>query len=62
MRVESAKAAEGGTVDTAEPTWTPPTPEAKQKAVRFRLIAGGLWLLAIAGEAVAIFWLLRQSL
>lgn len=43
----------------AAPTWTA-TPEAKQKALRFRLIAGGLWLLAIAGEAFAIFWVLRQ--
>ncbi|MCM3656317.1 hypothetical protein M3147_03535 [Agromyces mediolanus] len=52
----------GGSGDATEPPpgWTP-TPEAKAKATRFRLIAGGLWLLAIAGEAVAIFWVLRQS-
>ncbi|MGN7964936.1 hypothetical protein ACTJKK_02545 [Microbacterium sp. 22179] len=37
-----------------------PTPEAKAKATRFRWIAGALWLLAIVGEAVGIFWLLRQ--
>ncbi|PZF79788.1 hypothetical protein [Jiangella anatolica] len=43
-----------------EPTWTP-TPEAKGKATKFRLIAGGLWLLAIAGEAFAIFWVLQQD-
>ncbi|QAY73699.1 hypothetical protein ET445_10425 [Agromyces protaetiae] len=59
VRVEQTKPAEGGAVDTAEPTWTP-TPEAKQQALRFRLIALGLWILAIAGEAVAIFWVLRQ--
>lgn len=52
----------GGSGDAAEPApgWTP-TPEAKQQATRFRIIAGALWLLAIAGEAVAIFWVLRQS-
>lgn len=37
-----------------------PTPEAKTKATRFRWIAGALWLLAIVGEAVGIFWVLRQ--
>ncbi|MFK4728261.1 hypothetical protein ROT00_01095 [Agromyces mediolanus] len=51
-----------GSGDAVEPApgWTP-TPEAKAKATRFRIIAGVLWLLAIAGEAVAIFWVLRQS-
>jgi len=37
-----------------------PTAEAKQKATTFRWIAVALWVLAIAGEAVGIFWLLRQ--
>ena len=37
-----------------------PSPEAKAKATRFRWIAGVLWALAIVGEAVGIFWLLRQ--
>ncbi|WP_217183697.1 hypothetical protein [Streptomyces sp. AC495_CC817] len=37
-----------------------PTPEAKSKATTFRWIAAALWLVAIVGEAVAIFWLLRQ--
>lgn len=37
-----------------------PTAAARATAVRFRWIAGILWFLAIAAEAVAIFWLLRQ--
>lgn len=37
-----------------------PTPDAKAKATRFRWIAAILWAIAIIGEAVAIFWLLRQ--
>ncbi len=46
---------------TGEPPagWTP-SPEAKASATRFRIIAAVLWALAIAGEAVSIFWLLRQ--
>ncbi len=39
--------------------WTP-TPEAKATATRFRWIAAILWAVAIASEAVGIFWLLRQ--
>ncbi|GGM48496.1 hypothetical protein [Microbacterium saperdae] len=47
--------------DAGEPPagWTP-TPEAKAKATRFRWIAAILWAVAIIGEAVGIFWLLRQ--
>nr|WP_314841537.1 hypothetical protein [uncultured Microbacterium sp.] len=37
-----------------------PTAGARSKATTFRWIAGVLWFLAIAAEAVAIFWLLRQ--
>lgn len=37
-----------------------PTDAARATAVRFRWIAGILWFLAIAAEAVAIFWLMRQ--
>ncbi|WP_227530280.1 hypothetical protein [Microbacterium tenebrionis] len=37
-----------------------PTPESKRKATAFRWIAAALWAVAIAAEAVAIFWLLRQ--
>lgn len=43
----------------AERTWVP-TAEAKKKATAFRWTAAALWALAIAGEAVGIFWLLRQ--
>ncbi len=44
----------------SEPTWTP-TPEAKGKATRYRVIAIVLWLLAIGLEAGAIFWVLKQD-
>lgn len=37
-----------------------PTPAAKAKATRFRWIAAVLWAVAIIGEGVGIFWLLRQ--
>ncbi len=37
-----------------------PTDAARATAVRLRWIAGILWFLAIAAEAVAIFWLMRQ--
>lgn len=47
----------GGDVD---PTWTP-TPEAKGKATKLRLIAAVLWLLAIGGEMYGIFGLLRDD-
>lgn len=54
--------ASGGAGVPADPPadWTP-TPEAKAKATRFRWIAVALWVVAIAGEAVAIFWLLKQQ-
>ncbi|MCZ4301241.1 hypothetical protein [Microbacterium oxydans] len=46
---------------TPEPPsgWTP-TAEAKARATRFRWIAAVLWAVAIIGEGVGIFWLLRQ--
>jgi hypothetical protein len=55
------KAVQAGAGESAEPAanWVP-TAEAKQKATTFRWIAAALWVLAIAGEAVGIFWLLRQ--
>lgn len=37
-----------------------PTAAAKSKATTFRWIAAVLWAIAIAAEAVGIFWLLRQ--
>ncbi len=40
-------------------SWTP-TATAKSQATRFRWIAAVLWAVAIALEAVSIFWLLRQ--
>jgi hypothetical protein len=40
-------------------TWKP-TAESKKKATQLRVIALVLWAVAIAAEAVAIFWLLRQ--
>ncbi|WP_243225172.1 hypothetical protein [Microbacterium sp. CIAB417] len=53
----------GDPTEAAAPTggaeWKP-TPAAKQKSLTFRWIAVGLWVLAIAAEAVGIFWLLRQ--
>lgn len=55
-------AAAAGAADApADPpaNWKP-TATAKATATRFRWIAGALWALAIIGEAVAIFWLLRQ--
>lgn len=52
VKVESTRA------DAAEPTWQP-TPEGKRRALTLRLVAAGLWLVAIALEAFAIFWLLR---
>ncbi|WP_114907396.1 hypothetical protein [Ornithinimicrobium murale] len=57
------KAPETGRIDQPRddgPQWQA-TPEARKKAGTFRLIAGLLWALAIAGELVAIFWVLRQG-
>ena len=51
--------AKSGAIPEPPAGWVP-TPEAKAKATRFRWIAGILWALAIIGEAVSIFWLLRQ--
>lgn len=41
------------------PTWTP-SPEAKSQATTLRLIALVVWVLAIAIELFAIFWVLKQ--
>lgn len=48
----------GGTEPTAS-TWKP-TPQAKQQATTFRLIALVLWIAAIAIEGIAIFVVLKQ--
>ena len=45
--------------ERVDPAWTP-TPEAKAQAGKLRLISWILWALAIAGEAFAIFWVLKQ--
>lgn len=58
VRVESAPETES--TSGKERAWTP-TAESKSKAVRFRIIAAVLWVVAIGTEAFAIFWLLRQS-
>ena len=44
----------------SQPSWKP-APEAKQQSTTFRIVAAVLWLLAIGGEAYAIFGLLRQN-
>lgn len=59
----SAKAkelADAAVRNDTDAVWKP-TAEAKGKATRFRIIAVILWVIAIAAEAVAIFWLLRQD-
>ncbi|CAN5321774.1 hypothetical protein BH09ACT5_BH09ACT5_12890 [soil metagenome] len=38
-----------------------PTAESKRKATTLRVVAAVFWVLAIAAEAVAVFWLLKQS-
>ncbi len=47
------------TAEKEPAVWTP-TAEAKKKATTLRIVAIILWVVAIAGEAVGIFWLLRQ--
>ena len=56
----SADAVEEATGKKGTRVFTP-TPEAKGKATRLRIIAIVLWVVAIALEVVAIFWLLRPS-
>ena len=48
-----------GGADEPASGWKP-TAAAKSRATTFRWIAAVLWGLAIAAEAVSIFWLLRQ--
>lgn len=43
-----------------QPAWTP-SPEGKQQSTTLRIIAAVLWLLAIGGEAFAIFRVLREN-
>jgi len=58
VRVESSQASQAS--QASQPGWKP-TPEAKQQAATNRIIAAVLWLLAIAGEVFAIFWVLKQT-
>lgn len=58
VQVEST--GDDAATSSKEPAWTP-TAESKSKAVRFRIIAAVLWVLALGTEAFAIFWLLRQK-
>lgn len=44
----------------SQPAWTP-SPAGKGQATTYRIIAAVLWVLAIAGEAYAIFVLLKQN-
>jgi hypothetical protein len=62
VRAERAQTKGSGSEATEPPAsdWKP-TPEAKSKATRFRLIAAGLWALAIAGELFGIFYVLDQD-
>lgn len=57
---EPAKKKVAKTETTADASWTP-TATAKAQATRNRWIALALWVVAIALEAVAIFWLLPQG-
>ena len=52
--------AEDAVKNNTDAVWKP-TAEAKSKATLFRVIAIIGWVIAIAIEAVAIFWLLRQD-
>ncbi|MGY1552556.1 hypothetical protein ACW5CM_12320 [Microbacterium sp. A588] len=56
---DSADASVPEPADGSDRSWVP-TPASKKKATTFRWIAAALWAVAIAAEAVAIFWLLRQ--
>ena len=57
---KAKKLAEEAVKNNTDAVWKP-TPEAKKKATTFRVIAIIGWVIAIAIEAVAIFWLLRQD-
>lgn len=59
-RNEKAVASSTADVDDTTAAGWKPTAGSKKKATTLRWVAGALWFLAIAAEAVAIFWLLRQ--
>ncbi|QIX28381.1 hypothetical protein ncot_18630 [Nocardioides sp. JQ2195] len=47
-------------VPEIDPSWKP-SAGARKKATTFRLVAAALWALAIAGELLGIFWVLKQD-
>jgi hypothetical protein len=59
---KAEKAEQRAEESTPEAANWKPTPEAKGKATTRRIIAIVLWVIAIAGEAFAIFWVLRRPL
>jgi len=59
VRVQPTAEERGGAAKDG-PVWSP-TAEAKGSATRLRVFAWIGWLLAIAVEAVLIFWVLRQD-
>lgn len=56
---QGADAAPDAKTPANNTSWKP-TAEAKAKSTRLRFIALAAWVVAIALEAVAIFWLIRQ--
>ncbi len=61
VRVEPhQQPSQAGQSGQASPSGWKPTPEAKSQATTFRIIALVLWVLAIAIEGFAIFWVLKQ--
>ncbi|GAB3599688.1 hypothetical protein [Microbacterium tumbae] len=56
---EAAKSTAAERTGATGGEWTP-TAASKKQATTFRWIAVALWAVAIAAEAVGIFWLLRQ--
>ncbi|MDQ0725673.1 hypothetical protein [Microbacterium sp. W4I20] len=59
-KVDRATPSETGTTGGEPPAGWTPTADAKKQATTFRWVAAVLWALAIAAEAVGIFWVLRQ--
>lgn len=59
VKVESKSPATSEGAESSSSTWKP-SAEAKSRATRNRVIAIILWIVAIAIEAVAIFWILPK--
>lgn len=60
VKVEASPSAKASTAAASESSNWKPSAEAKASATKLRIIAVVLWVLAIAGEAFAIFYVLRQ--